>query len=43
MTDDTGRAYWDRQARNYDRAMLLGGPMPAMVERPANAGCGRGT
>lgn len=31
--DDTGRRYWDRHAKNYDRSMLLfGGPLRRMVD-----------
>ena len=35
---DNGRGYWERLARNYDRSMvLLGGPIPRMVELAAEA------
>lgn len=38
MSDDTAKAYWDRHASNYDRSMaILGGPIPAMVERARRA------
>ena len=38
MSDDSARRYWDRHARNYDRSMaILGGPIPAMVERAQRA------
>lgn len=38
MNADEERSYWDRHARNYDRSMLLlGGPLPRMVELVANA------
>jgi phosphatidylethanolamine/phosphatidyl-N-methylethanolamine N-methyltransferase len=41
MTDE-GRAYWDGLAARYDRTMLLlGGPMPRMVELVADAVRGR--
>lgn len=36
--DLTGREYWNRHARNYDRSMaILGGPIPRMVELAAEA------
>lgn len=36
--DQDGRDYWDRHAKNYDRSMLLlGGPIPRMVELAAEA------
>jgi phosphatidylethanolamine/phosphatidyl-N-methylethanolamine N-methyltransferase len=41
---DTGRSYWERHARNYDRSMsLLGGPMPRVLELTAEAVDGAGT
>jgi phosphatidylethanolamine/phosphatidyl-N-methylethanolamine N-methyltransferase len=37
-TDERGRTYWDRNAKNYDRSMvLLGGPIPRMVELAGDA------
>jgi hypothetical protein len=36
--DGTGRDYWDRHARNYDRSMaIFGGPIPRMVDLAADA------
>lgn len=36
--NDEARSYWDRDAKHYDRSMLLlGGPMPRMVEWAAEA------
>jgi ubiquinone/menaquinone biosynthesis C-methylase UbiE len=36
--DGTGRDYWDRHAKNYDRSMaILGGPIPRMVALAADA------
>lgn len=36
--DESGRSYWERHAKNYDRSMkLLGGPIPRMVELAAGA------
>jgi phosphatidylethanolamine/phosphatidyl-N-methylethanolamine N-methyltransferase len=41
---DTGRAYWERHARNYDRSMLvLGRPMVRMLELVADAVSGADT
>lgn len=38
MTSRKEREYWDRHAKNYDRSMvLLGGPIPRMVELAAEA------
>lgn len=38
-----GRTYWERHAKNYDRAMrILGGPVPQMVELVARALVGTG-
>jgi phosphatidylethanolamine/phosphatidyl-N-methylethanolamine N-methyltransferase len=38
MSNDAAKAYWDRHASNYDRSMaILGGPIPAMVERARRA------
>lgn len=38
MSSDTARAYWERNARRYDRSMrVLGGAMPAMISRLAVA------
>lgn len=37
-SDDKGRAYWNRHAKNYDRSMvLIGRPIPKMVELAAEA------
>lgn len=37
-TDETGRAYWNLHARNYERSMLLlGRPVPRMVALAAEA------
>lgn len=40
-SDERGRSYWERHAKNYDRSMkLLGGPIPRMVELAAEAVAG---
>lgn len=41
--DEKGRAYWNLHAKNYDRSMMLiGRPIPAMVELAAEAVRGAG-
>lgn len=42
-SDQNGRLYWDKHAKNYDRAMsLLGRPIPRMVELVGEATRGLG-
>lgn len=38
MNTESARSYWERNAKRYDRSMkILGGPMPAMIARIAQA------
>lgn len=44
MSEQRGRAYWERHAKNYGRSMtVLGGPMPRMVRLAGEAVRGAGT
>lgn len=43
QSDQNGRLYWDKHAKNYDRSMsLLGRPIPRMVELVGEATRGLG-